>query len=342
MKSSLKKIVQYALSIILTLGFLYFAFRGTNWTTLFDSLRSANYWWALMMFFFLMLSHFVRAYRWKYFLAPIKANVRYRNLFSTMMIGYMVNNFLPRGGELLRPYTLGRLEGISRSAVLGTVMMERLIDVFSFLVLVALIPFCYAGPLAEKFPWLMEMSILLSVAMLVILGIILFLLAKRSMVFILLRFFTERFSAATREKIEHIAHSFLDGFLFIKETKNYLMIFITSVLVWLLYIIMIYCAFLMFDALRIPSLDIYAALVLQAISSIGVAIPTPGGTGSYHFITIQTLTQLYNVNETVARSYATITHAIGYFGVMVIGVYYFIRDHMHFSDVVGSDTASME
>ncbi|MEK7264118.1 MAG: lysylphosphatidylglycerol synthase transmembrane domain-containing protein [Bacteroidota bacterium] len=338
----MKKIFQYAISITLTLFFLYFAFRGTNWTTLFDSLRTANYWWAMVMFFFLMLSHSVRAYRWKYFLAPIKANIRYRNLFSTLMLGYMVNNFLPRGGELLRPYTLGRLEGISRSAALGTVMMERLIDVFSFLVLVALIPLCYAGPLAEKFPWLMEMSIILSIVTLIILGIILFLLAKRSLVFSLLHFFTKRFRETTAHKIEHIAHSFLDGFLFIKEKKNYLMIFVTSVLVWTFYIIMMYCAFFMFDAMKISSLDIYAAVVLQAISSIGVAIPTPGGTGSYHFITIQTLTQLYNINETVARSYATITHAIGYFGVLLIGVYFFIRDHLQFSDVVHTDSSTTE
>jgi hypothetical protein len=89
-------------------------------------------------------------------------------------------------------------------------------------------------------------------------------------------------------------------------------------------------------------LDFSAALVLQAMSSIGVAIPTPGATGSYHLITIQSLTRLYGIEETIARSYATLTHAVGYLGVVVVGLYYFIRDHLRVSEVLQENVSVEE
>ncbi|MBS4028108.1 MAG: flippase-like domain-containing protein [Ignavibacteriales bacterium] len=320
------------MSVFLMVLFLYFAFRGTDWNALKESLRTANYWWMLVMFLILIVSHLVRAYRWKYFLAPIKSNIRFSNLFSSLMIGYMVNNFLPRGGEIVRPYTLGKLEGISRSSAFGTVVMERFIDFLSFIILVALIPLVYSGPLTEKFPWLIETSVIASVVTFAGLGSIIFLMFKREYVFRLLEKITKRFSQQTSEKIHRIAHSFLDGFLFIKTTEHYFAIILSSILVWLLYILMTFVAFFSFQELR--ALDFGSALVLQAISSIGIAIPTPGGTGSYHLITIQTLTKLYAVNETVARSYATLTHAVGYLGVIVVGLYYFVHDHLRVSEVL--------
>jgi len=332
MSSQLKSFLKYGVSVFLTVAFLYFAFRGTDWNALKESLRTANYWWMLVMFVVLMVSHIIRAYRWKYFLAPIKPQTRFRNLFSSMMVGYMVNNFLPRGGEIVRPYTLGKLENISRSSAFGTVVMERFIDFISFIILVALIPLVYSGPLTEKFPWLVESSVIASIVTLLGIGVILFLMTRREYVFHIIDFFTKNFSQQTSEKIHRAAHSFLDGFLFIKETKHYFIIITTSILVWLLYVIMMYAAFFSFQELQ--TLDFNAALVIQAISSIGVAIPTPGGTGSYHLLTIQTLTKLYAISETAARSYATLTHAVGYIGVGVIGLYYFVRDHLRVSEVL--------
>jgi len=342
MNGTIKTFLKFGISFLLTAGFLFLSFRGTDWNALVDSLRRANYWWMVVMFIVLMLSHAVRAYRWKYFLAPIKKSVRYRNLFSSLMIGYMVNNFLPRAGELVRPYTIGKLEGFSRSSALGTVVMERLIDFLSFIVLVTFIPFAYSGPLTEQFPWLVETSVIVSVVTLFAISCILILLSRRDFVFRLFGFLTRWIPKPTAEKIEQIAHKFLDGFLFLKEPKHYAMIILTSILVWLLYIIMMWVAFFSFQEMNNSLLDFSAALVLQAMSSIGVAIPTPGATGSYHLITIQSLTRLYGINETVARSYATLTHAVGFLGVVVVGLYYFIRDHLRVSEVLHENIAVEE
>ena len=63
-------------------------------------------------------------------------------------------------------------------------------------------------------------------------------------------------------------------------------------------------------------------------------MPTPGATGPYHYFTIQTLTKLYGVSDELAASYAALTHAIGYIGVTIIGLFYFFRDRLHMSDVL--------
>jgi uncharacterized protein (TIRG00374 family) len=337
MNQKLKTYLQYGFSVILTGVFLYFAFRGTDFESLIAILSRANYWWALAMIPALVISNLFRAWRWEYLLRPVKKGIRYRNLFSSMMVGYMMNNVLPRVGELARPYAIGKLEGVSRSAALGTVFIERIFDVLSFMVVIALIPLFYSGPLTQVFPWLEETGIWLTVISLLFLVLFTFLMMRRDYVEKMLRFITRHISPKKGKLVEHITHSFLDGFLFLKEPRLYLMIGILSVLVWVFYIIMVFLPFYAFGMVEQYSLDLASALVVQAISTIGFILPTPGGTGSYHYFTIQTLTKLYNVNEEVARSYATVTHAIGFIGTMAIGLYYFIKDKLHFGEVARRD-----
>jgi len=86
----------------------------------------------VLLFLGTVVGHMARAWRWQYLLYPIKPNVTLRNSFSAVMIGYMVNNFLPRVGEFVRPYAIGNLENISKSAALGTVVIERIIDMIVF------------------------------------------------------------------------------------------------------------------------------------------------------------------------------------------------------------------
>jgi uncharacterized protein (TIRG00374 family) len=339
LNSTFKNTAKYALSIFLTLLFLYFAFKGTDFVQLWAELGRANYWWVLAMFPLLMLSHAFRSWRWEYLLRPVKQDLRYRNLFSALMVGYMMNNVLPRAGEFVRPYAINKLEGVSRSTAFGTVFVERIFDIVSFMFVIALIPLVYTGPLKQAFPWLEEAGIWITIVTLAFLGVFAFLMVRRDIVMNILASLTRRLSPGKAKLVEHVAHSFLDGFLFLKEPKSYFTIGILSVVVWGLYIVMMYLPFYAFGLTEKYSLGMGAAMVVQAISSIGILIPTPGGTGPYHYFTIQTLTKLYGVDDELARSYATVTHAVGYVGVTLVGLYYFLRDRLHMSDVLRQGSA---
>ena len=323
--------LKYFLSALLTVFFLAFAFRGTDLDKLYASMRNANYWWMLLMFACLIVSHLFRSWRWRYLLEPVKPNIGLRNLFSGLMIGYLVNNVLPRAGELVRPYTIGKLESIPKSAALGTIVVERLMDTVSFLFLVSIIPLVYSGPLADTFPWLQEAGTILSVGTIVFLIVIVTMMMRRDWTDRLLRVVGKVLPESLAHRVEAITHSFLDGFLFLKRPRNFASILILSVLIWVLYVMMIYVAFFAFN---LQQLGFGAAIVVQAISSIGVAIPTPGATGGYHWFTAQTLTRLFSIPDEIALSYATVTHAVGYIGVTIIGLYYFLKDHINVKEAV--------
>jgi uncharacterized protein (TIRG00374 family) len=339
MPEMLKKILRPAVSLGLSAIFLYLAFRDTDFASIREALAHANYLWALSMFPVLLLSHAIRALRWRYLLLPVKSKISFRNLWSAMMVGYMMNNVLPRAGELVRPYAINKLEGISRSTAFGTVFIERIFDVFSFLVVIALVPFLTTRHLGEAFPWLASTGIWLTAITLTMLGIFSFLMVRRDLVMRLIGTVTRRLSAKRAALVEHVAHSFLDGFLFLKDPRRYVTIAALSAAIWALYILMTYLPFYAFGLPEAYGLDIGSAVVLQAISSIGYLMPTPGATGPYHYFTIQTLTKIYGVSDTLAGSYAALTHAIGYVGVTLIGLYYFFRDRLHMSEVLKAEPA---
>jgi uncharacterized protein (TIRG00374 family) len=340
MPQTIKKFLRPALSLGLSALFLYLAFKDTDFKSILDALSRANYLWALSMFPVLMASHAIRALRWRYLLLPVKSKIGFRNLFSAMMVGYMMNNVLPRAGELVRPYAINKLEGISRSTAFGTVFIERIFDVFSFLVVIACVPLLTTSHLGEAFPWLASAGIWLTAGTLTMLALFSFLMVRRDLVMRLLGTVTRRISPKRAALVEHVAHSFLDGFLFLKEPRHYATIVALSAAIWALYILMMYLPFYAFGLPAAYGLDIGSAVVLQAISSIGYLMPTPGATGPYHYFTIQTLTKLYGVSDTLAGSYAALTHAIGYVGVTLIGMYYFFRDRLHMSDVLKPEPAA--
>ncbi len=337
MRPSVKKILRPALSLGLTSLFLYLAFRETDFSDILQSLSKANYVWALSMLPVLLLSHAARALRWGYLLRPVKKVIGFRNLFSAMMVGYMMNNVLPRAGELVRPYAINKLEGISRSTAFGTVFIERIFDIVSFLLVIAMIPLLTTSPLTQAFPWLESTGIWLTVGTLTLLALFTFLMVRRDLVIGILGRITKRLSPRRAGLVEHVTHSFLDGFLFLKEPRHFLAIGLLSAVIWGLYILMMYLPFYAFGLPGLYALDLGSAVVLQAISSIGYLMPTPGATGPYHYFTIQTLTQLYGVSDELAASYAALTHAIGYIGVTLIGLVYFFRDRLHMSDVLKTE-----
>lgn len=330
MTSRSRTYLRYIASIFLTVVFLYLAFRGTDFSNVYASMKEANYWWILLMFSFLIASHTVRAWRWRYLLEPIKPDIGMRSLVSAVMVGYMVNNVLPRAGELVRPYTIGKLEGIPKSGAFGTIVVERIIDTISFLILVAIVPLVYNGPLRETFPWLENARIAISVFTLGFIAVLVVFVIRRDwtdrMITLVARIFPPRIARL----VARLSHDFLDGFLFLKRPKNLLLILVQSIAIWFLYICMVYVAFVAFNL----NLDFNAAIVIQAISSIGVAVPTPGGTGSYHMFTSQALSKLFGVSDAVALSYATVTHGFGFIGTMIIGLFFFFKDHIKVSEAV--------
>jgi glycosyltransferase 2 family protein len=326
--------LRYALSFLVMALFMYLAFRGKDFGAIWDCLAGVHWTWVLYLVVGGILSHIARAWRWQYLLAPIKDTVTLRNAFSAVMIGYMVNNFLPRVGEVVRPYTLGKLENISKTAAFGTVIVERIIDIITFFTILLAVMFIYSDSFAQLFPSFASMESLFLAGSVV--GFILFVLLffKAAFFFSLLKKLLVVLPEKARVKFDQVFDSFLTGFAVSKRPGQFWMIIMTSYLIQGLYLLLMYIPFFAFDKMAGHSLDFGSATVLLVVSTVAFAFPTPSGFGTYHTFTSFALTRLYHVDGVTALSYSILTHEVGVVLTMVIGIYYFFRDHIRVAEMV--------
>ena len=279
MSARSRSIIRYAISFILAFGFLVLAFRGVKFSDLWESLKGANYWWVALLIPLNVLMNWIRALRWAHLLAPIKPHISKRNLFSGVMIGYAINNILPRVGEFVRPYIVGNQENISRSSVFGTVVVERILDFMSFYFIVCIVLFVYPNALD---PFVSQPD---TIRPLFLLGSLVCLL-----LFILLFFKAEaffRFLAKVlvvmpekqREKVEKILDKFYSGFAVAKVREKLGIILFHSFFIWGLNAVIMWVPFYAFAPLVKSGMNFGASVVLLVISSIAWILPAPGAMG---------------------------------------------------------------
>ncbi|MEI7811629.1 MAG: lysylphosphatidylglycerol synthase transmembrane domain-containing protein [Ignavibacteria bacterium] len=316
-KNKTKRMLGFIFSIILTLVFLYIAFRGVRARDVMGIISHASWLWVTVLFFSLALSHFIRAVRWKVILKSVKPDASLTNLFGSMMIGYGVNCVVPRVGELSRAIMLGKWEGLSRSSILGTVIVERVIDVIALAVSVLISVFIYDGDLYGSFPWLKPALYIISAGMAGVIFFLLLLIKYEEKFCNIIVKFTSRISPVTAQKLEHILQMLTVGFASIKGIKSYSLTFLFTALIILTYGFNSMIGFYTLDMQFIRPVTFSMAWVLYTISSFGLLIPTPGGTGSYHTITKTAIVLLFGFSGELSLAYAVLQHLISY--VLFIG-----------------------
>ena len=332
MTSKAKTAVRSLLSLALAAVFLYVAFRGIALSDLWQSLREVRYLWILLLIPIGLLSHYVRAYRWKFLLGHVKQDISTANLFSAVMIGYMVNNVLPRVGEFVRPYVAGKLEGISKSTALGTVVIERIIDMMTFFILVFLVLFLYPETLAawENAESLRPLFLAGSVVSF-LLFVLLFL--KSESIFRLVRHLKPIIPERYAGKLDSMVDSFVSGFRIASVRNKLPQVFGLSFVIWFLYGLGLYVPFFAFEPIAKLDLGFNASMVLLTVTSIAFVLPAPGAFGTYHSFLKFSLVRLYGIDDVTALSYSLVTHEVNYILVMVVGVFYFLKDHLKVSEV---------
>ena len=131
--------------------FLYIAFKDVDIEESLDKIASLSIPWLFVFVIVFLLSHFLRAVRWKYILNSVKKETEVKNLFGATMIGYGINCVVPRLGELYRALFLGRWENLSRSSMLGTIIVERVVDIIGlFFAVLVIYTFIFNGFLTKN------------------------------------------------------------------------------------------------------------------------------------------------------------------------------------------------
>lgn len=315
--------------------FLYLSLRGVDFSNLAKELQDTNYFLAIGGGLVgVLLSNYFRALRWRYFLNPIKKDIAMKNLFPPIMIGYMFNSVIPRGGEITRPVILAKNENISKAAAFGTILVERIFDALSVLAAFGISLFIYKGKLASAFPEYNVEKIALISSLVVFLSIIFIL----GIIFnfekseIIIEKITSRiFPAKIQSKIHSVFVSLINGFLFIRYPKQYFGIFVYTILIWVCYIL---SAYITFFACGIDNLNFMDANLVLTMVTFAMFLPLPGNSaGAFHLICTATLVNIFAIGRDNAFGYATISHLTGFLLQIAIGAFYFFKENYKVKDL---------
>lgn len=321
--SKLKQYAGYAFSVILSAAFLYLAFHNIELSKTFDLVANASIFWMVIFILVFLAAPVVRAYRWKFMINSFKPNASVFNLFGATMIGYGINCVIPRLGEIYRALFLGRWEKLSRTSMFGTVIVERVLDVLSLWFSVLISVAIYSGDLYQDVPWLKSAIVLGFVASFLVVAFMFLLVWQKEKFYSLTLRIVSKISKKAADKLSYIFNMLIEGFASIKGFKNYFFTIFLTVIVMLVYGLNSYVGFYMLNMDSIQNVSFGMAWIVMTIAAFGIVIPTPGGTGSYHFIVISVLTQLFFFNEDIASAYAILTHFISYF-VFILSTVFFI------------------
>lgn len=310
--------------VILTLLFLFLAFKNVDLKESFLLIANTSILWLILYVIVFYLSHYIRALRWKIMVHSVKKDISTFNLFSAVMIGYGVNCVIPRLGEIYRGLFIGRWEGLSRTTMLGTVVIERIIDIGAFAFASLLSVYIFPGNLFGEIVWL-KTSLIIGFASIFIISLLIVFMVKYEKKFepVIVKFLS-KFSNKIASKFEELFSTLVDGLSSIQDFRTIFLITIYTGLILLLYALNSFIGFYMLDMQKFGLVTFSMAWVFMTISAYGVIVPTPGGTGSYHIISIFVLTQLYNFDYEISAAYALLTHFISYvifIGTTVLVIY---------------------
>ena len=304
--------------------FLFLALRGIQWHVLWDTLRRTHPGYLIPAVGFTMLGHYSRAYRWGFMLLPVKA-ISTRSLFSATSIGFMANNLLPaRLGEFVRAYVLGRQERISKAASFATIVYERIVDVFSLLVLLWITLTKIPGPdwLRSSAMWLMILNVVLFVVMFAMER---YRGAMKQLVGRLVRPFPQHVQA----RAHRITDAYIAGLAVIGKVRTLLPIALSSILVWLFAMLGIYFCFGALD-MHVP---LSASVTLVVFISMGSMIPSaPAYLGTMQYACIVGLS-FYGVDKNAALAYSLIYHATQFFPITLVGFYFLYKTQIRFGEI---------
>ncbi len=321
------------LGVLISVFFVWISLRGLRLGEFWDVIKSANYWWILPGIAVYFVAVWARAWRWHYLLKPVKS-ISTQKMFPITAIGYMGNNIYPaRAGEVLRAVILKRREGVPVSASLATIIVERIFDG------VVMLGFVFIN-LPELALLTSNSGFLGNIQQVALYGtaafsaaLIIFLVAAMFPTWtigvgqwMIDRFLPDRFHG----KVSNIMHLFLDGLASLRSPVNILMVFVTSVIIWLLETIKYWFVMHAFGF----TVSFFALMLMNGIVNLATTIPSaPGYIGTFDAPGIAVLVA-YGVDQATAAAYTLTLHAALWIPITLLGAYYLAREGIRWSDAL--------
>ncbi len=314
----LLNVVKYALLLALSGALMWYALRNLDFSRIQEELRAARWQWVLLSILVSLPGYLSRAWRWKMQLDAAGQRSGFWNTYHALMVGYLANLVLPRAGEVVRCTVLTRTAGVPVKVSLGTVITERVIDLFMLLSLLGLVLLLEFNHL-QSFFYLQFNDSYDSLAanrttlLLAILAV--------SIGVVLIGWFVWRNLEQFRhnrhfQRVASFARGLLAGLLSVRRVRPQSAFWFHTVFTWGTYF---FTAVVLFPALPgTTGLGLNVALALLVIGGFGMAAPVQGGIGVFHLL-VQGALMAYGLGKEQGMAYALISHTTQTLLVVVMG-----------------------
>lgn len=331
MKKTFINVLKFLLFLGLGLGILYLVYQSQNTAyqeecalkgvpaedcsllqKVLSDFRNANYFWIAMVLVAFTFSNISRAIRWRMLIQPMGYQPRFVNAFLTTVLGYFANLGLPRMGEVVRGATLAQYERIPVEKVMGTIVVDRVVDVMSILLVTGLAVLLEFDTIWQFINEEADLGRLAN------LGNLLLLAGAFGLVFLGLIYLLRKPLSKTKiyVKFKALLLGFWEGIRAIRRLDRPWVFLLHSFNVWFMYFAMTYLCFFAFAPTA--GLSPLVALIVFVFGGWGVVIPSPGGMGTYHFLA-QTALAMYGISGDDGFSWANISFFSIQLGCNVIG-----------------------
>jgi len=322
MKKKLFTILQYLLFLALGIFLAWWSLKDIDAekkSQIKTALNHARYWLIIPVFAILIASHLVRALRWKLLINSLGYHPRTENTFFAVMVGYLTNQAVPRLGEILKCTLLARYEKVPADKLIGTIILERIIDAITllsiFAITLAIQPHLYTDlinaffhsprdPVKKRISGYLIAAILVAIIIAVIL---LWMLIKKKNFDDVIALF------------KRIGKSVWQGISAVQHLKRRGLFLTYTVALWFLYLLGGYIGF--FALQETERYGIKEAFAVLSAGSIGM-IATPGGIGAYALLLKKTM-ELYGLQEGVALAFGWILWLVQTFVILIGGIFSF-------------------
>ena len=265
----------FVISLALTVAIGFMLYRSVpDWGQAWSVMISGKLQWFLAGLSCVALHMLLRAWRWGVLLTPVKKRISLNNLLSLTLVKYVINVIPPRVGEIAGSLLLARKEAISASSVIAASMFERVLDLLAVLLLFSCYLIFFAGwypPSLERgrevFDTIRTTTIVGLAATAVVLVVLMLLLRSR------------RWHDRVPKIIRRHVLSFVDGLRAMQSRSATAKALALSLLIWLVISAQLWCLIRAY----LETFPVTGALLIMAITVVGVAIPTPAGVGGYQF-----------------------------------------------------------
>ena len=303
----------------LALFLLYFVFKNVEWVEFWEKAKQADYTWVIVSIVLSLVAYVARAYRWNILLEPLGYKLKTSRTVLAVMIGYLANMALPRLGEITRCGVLNRNDKVSVPEAIGSVVTERIVDVFTLLILILISLIVESDRLFQflntaykdlELP-MYFIPLVIGVGILGVVGVLILIRRQKK--------YQGKFAA--------LIQGFVSGALSLKDIKNPVGFILSTIVLWIVYYLMSYL--IVFSIPETSHLGLGVGFMLLITGGIALSIPVQNGFGTYHGM-IAGMLLLYSIDETTGIFLATLLHtsqivAIAIFGSVAILISSFIR-----------------